>query len=336
MDVPVTRDDWTAAGDGTGITVNPFVTVAQINYGSVSDRCIVQASGDLFYQTLEPAVRSLALAIRNFGSWGNTAISTEERRAIELNDRSLMKASTGILFNNRLYQSVLPYETPVGIAHKGVMSLDFDLITTMAEKLPPAWEGMLEGVSILQMNEADFGGLQRAFAWVVSAVNGNIELWEITLGDKRDNGDNRIQMMIETPSYTWGNAFALKRLESLEIWYDRLFGALEVEVFFRPDQHPCWIPWHAFKDCSARDCTEDIESSAGCSGTYPNQAYCEQFRATQMLPAPPSTCLQQSGRPANQAYQFQIKILSKGSWRIRGLLLHAVPLVKAPYQGLVC
>jgi hypothetical protein len=296
----------------------------------------VQASGDIFYQTLEPAIRSLELSVRNFGQWGNTAISNNERRVLDLNDRALLHAATGVQCFNRLYQSALPFQTSVGIAHQAITVLDFDLITTLDQKLPPAWEGIEEGLDWLQLAEGDFGGLQRMFGFVVSRDNGTIELWEHTRAEKRDDGDKRISMMLETPSFTWGNVFALKRLETLEIWYDRLFGKIEVEVFYRPDQHNCWIPWRAFTDCAARDCTEDLEASAGCSGTYPNQAYCSQFRATKMLPKPESICLQQSGRPSNVAYQFQIKILSKGSWRLRGLLLHADPLGKEPFLGLQC
>ncbi len=336
LSVPVTRDDWTAAGDGTGGTQNPFITVVQLNYGAVSDRCVVQASGDIFYQTLEPAIRSLELSVRNFGQWGNTAISNNERRVLDLNDRTLLHAATGVQCFGRMYQSSLPFETPVGIAHQAICVLDFDLITTMGQKFPPAWEGIHEGLDWLELAEGDFGGLQKMFGFIVSRDTGNIELWEYTLADKRDDGDKRIGMMIETPSYTWGNVFALKRLETLEIWYDRLYGKIEVEVFYRPDQHTCWIPWRAFNDCSQRDCTEDLESSAGCSGTYPNQAYCAQFRSTKVLPKPENICLQQSGRPSNVGYQFQIKILSKGSWRIRGLLLHADPLGKEPFLGLQC
>lgn len=336
LDVPVTRDDWTNAGDGTGGTQNPFITVVQLNYGAVSDRCVVQAASDIFYQTLEPAIRSLELSIRNFGQWGSTGISTNERRVLDLNNRELLHVATGIQCFNRMYQSALPFRTAVGIAHQAICVLDFDLITTLDQKFPPAWEGIHEGLDWLQLFEGDFGGLQKAFGFIVSRTTGAIELWEMTLADKRDDGDKRIQMMIETPSYTWGNVFSLKRLETIEIWYDKLFGALEVEVYYRPDQHSCWIPWDAFTDCAARDCTEDLAQSAGCSGSYPNQAYCEQFRATKVLPIPPEICLQQSGRPANLGYQFQIKILSRGSWRIRGLLLHAIPVAKQPFDGLTC
>lgn len=337
FNVPVTRDDWTAAGDGTGGTFIPFQTVAVLNYGPTSNRCIVQANSDVFYQTLEPAIRSIQTStIRNVPDWGNTGISNNVRRALVLNDRNLMQAATGIQFLNRFYQSCLPFETPVGIAHKGIVVLDFELITTLEEKLPPAWEGLLEGLHWLDLLEADFGGLSKAFGFIVSQINGEIELWEMTQADKRDDGDKRIPMMIETPSFTFGNPFSLKELESLEIWYDKIFGSLEVEIFYRPDQHPCWIPWAAFKDCAARDCTEDIEATAGCSGTYPNAQYCEQYRSTKSLPKPQSICLQQSGRPANQAFQFQVKILSRGSWRIRGLLLSAIPRGLTPFHNLVC
>src|SRR4029077_12710686 len=53
--VPVTRTDWISANAAN----QPNQTLAQIDYGSTSDRCVVHVNGDLFYQTLLPAITSL-------------------------------------------------------------------------------------------------------------------------------------------------------------------------------------------------------------------------------------------------------------------------------------
>src|SRR3989442_6100524 len=55
LNVPITRDAWTKADNNTGI---PFQTVAQEKWGPVGDRSIVLVNGDIFYQTLEPGIRS--------------------------------------------------------------------------------------------------------------------------------------------------------------------------------------------------------------------------------------------------------------------------------------
>jgi len=337
--VPVTRTDWIGAGasTGRGPDNNPLQTVAQINFGFINDRSVVRVNGDLFYQAMD-GVRSLALATRFFQQWGNVSISRNENRVLRFNDRSLLRFASGIEFDNRLLQTCLPFQTPVGIAHKGVMPLDFDLITSLEEKYPPAWEGMLEPVYVMQMFEGDFGGLQRGFATIVSKETGSIDVWEITTQDRFDqqieNNGNRVTWYLESPAYNWGDAFSLKQLDGLELWIDKLFGTVEFVVDYRVDQNPCWIFWHAWKECSAKDCREDTEP-VSCP-EYPIQPYCESFRATMNLPKPPVRCETGNGRPTNIGYQFQVRVTIKGWCRIRGMLIQAFPRDKRPYEGIVC
>lgn len=337
--VPITRNDWTSA------TINntPLQTVAQIRFGPVSDRSVVQMNGDTFYQTLEPGIRSLVYAVRYFQQWGNTPLSREESRVISFNDRSLLRFSSGIEFDNRLLQTALPYQTPVGVAHRGLLPLDFDLLNEIVDHEPPAWEGMLEGVQILQLFEGDFGGLQRAFAVVVSDLSKQIEVWEITNSDRLDkmglnpqqpNDGNRINWFIETPSYTWGDPFKLKELETVELWIDKLWGTVNFKMQYRPDQHACWIDWHEWKECSAKSCEEDLDQ-VSCP-PYPSQPFCEDFRATMTLPKPKASCIKASGRPSIQGYQFQFRLNIKGWCRVRGLLAYALSRESEPFKDLVC
>lgn len=328
--VPVTRALWSALSE-------PLQRVAQRDYGSVGDRCVVPVNGDLFYQSID-GIRSLTLAIRYFGQWGNVPISQPEQRILRFNDRALLRFASGINFDNRLWQTVVPFQTPVGVAHQGVIPLDFDLLGSIGDKLPPAWEGMYEGLFFLQLLESDFGGLQRGFSFVVSKTTGNIDLWEMTTQDRFDSqvdsdGD-RVTWFLETPAYTWGDPFLLKKLDGLELWFDKMLGTVQFQVDYKVDQNPCWIPWHAWKQCVAKDCKEDPE--AVTCPDYPTQPYCEGFKATVSLPAPPSRCETNNARPTTEGYQFQIRLTIKGWCRLRGLRIYAQPRAKAPYANIVC
>lgn len=326
---PVNRNDWKAANENIPI----IQTVAQTRFGTYSDRSVVSVNGDLFYQSPD-GIRSLFIAIRYFQQWGNTSISKNENRILNFNDRGLMAECSGIEFDNRLLQTVLPVQTDAGTAYQAVVPLDFDLISSFGKKSPPAWEGAWEGLDFLQLLEGDFGGLQRAFAVVRSRETGKIEIWELSLSDRFENGDNRITWIIETPAYTWDKMFELKRLQSLELWIDRLFGTVEFKVYYRPDQNPCWYLWHAWKECAARDGCETIPT--GTCPDYPVQDYCEQFRPSIVLPEPTPFCDENISRPTNFGYQFQVKIVIHGWCRIRGLLIHAIPAEQPPFDHLVC
>lgn len=321
-------------------TTANLVTVAQYGNGFVNDRSIVGWNGDLFFQTLEPGVRSLALSVRYANQWANVPISNNEQRVLSLANRALLRFSSGIEFNNRLLQTTLPVQAPLGVIHKGIMPLDFDIISSLEDRLNnstfPAWEGMQEGLDILQLFQGDFGGLQRAFAVVVSRVSNQIEVWEITPQTARDNGDNRIGWYFETGGYDWGSSDVLKELESMDVWYDDLRGTADIQVDYRAEGG-CWQFWHAWRVCTARSSAElGPPFFLQTYPSYPTATNCPSF-GLQSLPKPPVSC--QSGivkRPSNIGYQFQVRITLKGEIRIRGLWLHALRRDKAPFENMAC
>lgn len=329
LTVPVTRTDWIGADNNN----QPRQTVVQITNGSVNDRSVVEQNGDLFYQSFEPSIRSLVLAIRYYDQWGNTPISINEDRILKFNNRGLMQFASGVSFDNRTLQLVLPEECPVGVMHRAVVPLNFDVISTLENKLPPVWEGMYEGVAFLELLTGDFGGRQRCIAPIWSEKDRNIQLWEITQAGQFEKEDERVVWYVEFPAFTWGDEFMMKKLVSAELWIDRLYGEVMFAMDYRPDGDPCWYEWHKWKECTARNSCEDI-NNVHC--VYPRD-YCESFRQTMVLPVPPNVCERVMGRPANQGFQFQCRLTIKGFCRIRGLLLKAEKMEQQLYgSDMVC
>jgi hypothetical protein len=244
-----------------------------------------------------------------------------------------MQFSSGVSFDNRMLQLVLPEQTAVGVAHRAIIPLNFDVVSTLETKLPPAWEGMYEGADFLELLTGDFGGRQRCFAPAWSERDGKIHLWEISTADRFENGDNRVFWYIEFPAFTWGDEFQMKKLVSAELWIDRIFGEVMFSMDYRPDSSSCWWKWHEWKLCTARTSCEDVHNPQ-C--TYPKE-YCESFRQTITLPNPPSYCVQPSGRPSIYGFQFQTRLSIKGFCRIRGILLKCEKVKQQLYgPDLVC
>lgn len=330
LQVPVTRADWIAANQNT----IPLQTVSQIEQGFINDRSVVEVNGDLFYQSMD-GIRSFNLSTRYFGQWGNVPLSNNLERLLQFNNRALMRFASGINFDNRLWQTVAPFQTSVGVAFRAVVPLDFDLISTLQTKLPPAWEGTYEGLSFLQLFKGDFGGRIRAFAVVQSQVDGSIQVWEMTTSDRFEDGDKRVTWQIEFPAFTWGKEFDLKKLDGGELWFDKLFGTVDFILEYRPDSDPCWHPWATWRECAARNSCEDTPFPV-CY-PYSTQTYREQYRATKSFQTPPADCSVGSiQRPTNIGYQFQCRLTIKGWGRVRGLLLHALPLERQPFANQVC
>lgn len=331
LQVPVTRSDWISTGSANG----PLMTVAQIVNGAVGDGSVVPVNGDLYFQSFEPGIRSLVAAIRYFQQPGNIQISANVNRILQFNDRSLLQYSSGIEFDNRLLMTSLPFSTPVGTAHHALVPLDFVPASSFNQAYAPVWEGHWEGVDILQLFQGNFGGRQRSFAVVLSRRDQTIWLWELTVNNAWENGDNRVEWQIEFPAFTWDHLDQMKKLVGGELWIDRLFGTLEIKLDYRVDGETCWIPWHQWKECSARNSDEDaLITHLTQTSPYPIP-YGQGYRQTMDLPAPPSVCSQMS-RPSNIGYQFQPRLTMKGYCRVRGIFLHATAYEKRLYHNVAC
>lgn len=336
LKVPITRTDWIATTNNN----MPVQTQVSIN-GTYSDRSIVSANGDLFYRS-RAGIDSLMVSLRYFQQWGNRPISSNENRVFGFEDRAQLHMASGIQFDNRLWETALPIKTAAGTAFQGILPLDFDVISSFGQTLNPAWEGMLERLYVLELYQGDFGGLSRAFAVIISRIDGSLQVWELTNQERfdeadksgADGGDKRIVWFAETPAFTWQKEYELKELDGGEIYLDKVFGTVEIEIEYRPDFTPCYEHWHRETFCVARSSCEDVHNPV----CYPEQPYREGYYAPLVLPKPPTPKCNgmPSRRPLTQGYQFQVRITVRGWCRIRGIILYALPRQKGPYSGLNC
>jgi hypothetical protein len=330
LKVPVTRDEWIAADNDN----QPLLSVIQLVNGAVNDRSVVAVNGDLYYNSLEPAVRSVLSAVRYFNQPGNRPISANEQRILQFCDRGLMRFTSGIEFDNRLLMSSLPKRYANGVASQALIPMDFMPISSFNTDKAPNWEGMYEGLDFLQLFTGNFGGVQRSFGIVRQQSDGTFHLWELNPSgglrtDINASGENRISMSIEFPAFTWEQEFLLKKLVSAELWIDRLFGTVEFTLEYRPDGDPCWHPWKIWQVCSARTCTESVYNPCD----YPTGLLGESYRSTMTLPMPVESCASVMGRPANILYQCQARLTIKGFCRLRGFLLKAYPVERQLYSN---
>lgn len=338
LQVPVNRDDWIAAGADR----EPLMTVVQLANGSVNDRSIVPVNGDLFYQSLEPGIRSLMQSTRYFTQWAQISLSANENRILQFADRALMRGSSGIFFNNRLYQTTLPRQTPQGVVHDQIVPLDVLPISSFQQQKTPNWEGSIQAMPTFQMAVADFGGRERAFA-VVQARSGATELWEISFARRYDYAEEvsldsrRIVSQVETPAWTHGDTIGeeeLKKIVGAELWVDRLFGTTEFKVEYRPDGSACWFFWHEWSVCFPKDANEAV----GFLPTNYPTPFGECFKRMTLVKPPVECGPCGSGRPAYHCYQVQIRLTMKGFGRLRGIWVWAEPLEQGlyPLQQVVC
>lgn len=335
LTVPVNRTDWINANANN----QPEQRVVQIANGAVGHRCVVPVNGDLFYQSIDPAIRSLITAVRYFQQWGNIPISKNENKAIVLNDRALMRFSGGVYFDNRMYQLAMPQLANDGlnVIHLAMLPMDFDVVSSLDEQSSPVWEGACDGLQFLELFQGDFGGLSRGFAVSLSNNDSSIDIWEMVPGqrlDKMGEAENRIVWSPEFPAFNWSNAgleFKLKQLRGGELWLDGLSGTVGIDVYYREDAAPCWRRWFYKEVCAGR-----CEDSPSALSAYPCEPFREGFAYPVVFPEPPASCNAMNIRPSNIGYQFQVKIMFRGYAVVRGLMLYVTPHSEPQYHGIGC
>jgi hypothetical protein len=331
---PINRTAWIAANNNT----QPFMKVANINNGAVGERGIIRVNGDLYFQQILPAINSFLAATRYFGQPGNVPISRNVNRVMDFQNRAIMRFNSGVEFDNRGLNGVLPKQLPQGVVTQGIIPLNFDSISSLEEREAPCFEGLWEGLDTLQHFTGDFGGLPRAFSVAVNRQDQTIDVWELSDSLDFENGDNRIEWYAEFPAYTWSTAgweLELKELMGGELWIDRVQGTVDIKVEYRPDADPCWHLWFATQFCAARNCAEDINTPV-CYPVSPNYRKGYSFPITLPKPTHPKCRPQKASRPADIGMMFQPKVSIKGACRIRGLLLKGAVRERGTWEGLKC
>lgn len=326
VNTPLDRTTWATLE-------NPIQTISLINYGGLSHYGSILVNGDLIYRAID-GIRSLVLARREFTAWGNTPISREMNRVTNLDDPKLLKYSSAVVFNNRLYMTASPQRTSHGVIHRGFVMLDFDLISSMGDKLPPVYDGIGVGLNILQLVKGEFNGVERMFAFTLN-VDQEIELYEFTRNDRFDHQEMQtdipISWFFETAAFQFQTSSypqprVLKKLMSMEMEVDNLVGPVEFKAYYRPDNYPCWILWKEWSDCAEyKSCELGLDACMEVKNLKP------QFRPRMVLGSPEEECDEITDRPLTLGYQFQVRLEIKGYCEIRDLRLKAEPVKETAF-----
>jgi hypothetical protein len=313
---PVDRATWATI-------TNPILTETLISNGAQGQNSTVPANNDIWYRSID-GFRSLVLAQRQFQQTGNTPISFEVSRILDLDDDTLLGYSSGIVFDNRLLMTATPTASPQGVFHQSLVALNFDPISSIASgEAPPIYDGMWTGLNVLQLITGLFSGQQRAFSFSFNVTLGKIELYEILKSPTNnfDNGSVPIVWTLESPvmfkNVKGKTVFDFCRLTDGEIHVDEVQGQVDFQVLYKPDQYPCFVPWFSWSVCS--------------SGTQTG------FQPRMGLGEPDANqCDPSTNRPFREAYSFQIKFIIQGRCRLLSAKFKAILLPDPLFAPQIC
>jgi hypothetical protein len=330
FNAPVDRDVWKDLN-------YPIQRFALLNFGSFNHESIVPVNGDLFFRA-QDGIRSLIYARRDFTEFGNTPISRQVTRALAYDTDFYLTAASSVNFDNRLLMTIQPQKVNNrGVVHRGVVVLDFDLVSGMGRKLPPAWEGVWTGVDVFQMLTIRIQKQERCFMFGLN--QGDIGLFEVTKNGQFDfdgYDDVPIDWTIETRSLTFGEPTNKKRLVSAEQWYDQVMGNIEAKVYFKANEGECWQPWAEIKDCAKyRNCEPgEISCPPAVINCQEVKYYQPPARSRIALPQPPDKCDVQTGGFTRDGYEFQLRYVNTGRFRLKRVAMVAQRLQEDIYGDL--
>lgn len=308
---------------------NPLQAVDLLSFGALSQSSAQLVNSDIYYRAKD-GIRSLINAIRYFGQPGNTPMSREMDRVLAFDDRDLLAWSSAVNFDNRYLLTCSPVKTAFGVYHRGLIALDLDLVSSLREKDPPAYDGLWIGPKILKVIKGEFNGADRCFIFSLEEDN-TVGLWELTLDNRFDNDATPIIWWFETPAYPFGFPFTLKRLDTGDMWIDDVTGAVVFNLSFRPDRYPGWIAWQSWAEC-ANTTNCQLDPATGCLTIKSLQ---EQFRPRMTFKRPPETVDHVTKRPFCDGYEHQARVSVSGYCEITQLRLHAFERQETAYGPLL-
>lgn len=311
--------------DRASWTTSSIQRIALTAPASLSQDATVLVNGDTWYRSID-GIRSFIVARREFGNWGNTPQSREVNSIMNFDTGDLIQYSSGVWFDNRLLITTSPQKNGVNAYFQGLISLDFDTLSAVANNgfsgNNPSYDGVWSGLNICKINKTMVGKIERCFLFTWNETEGN-SVWELSKNDPFDNGDCQISSYIETGSYNFNILTRLKRLIAADLWIDQLKGEVHFDFKWLPEQYHFWQDWQSFDESDGGICytVTPITNMLTCQNpvTVPLQ-----YRSRLRLQAPDVTMeSEETDYPLDFGYDFRFRIAWTGHCRLKGFRVHA-------------
>jgi hypothetical protein len=315
-------------------TTSPILAPSVLGMGGVGQNAMAIANSDLLFKSGDGTLRDLQMARTDFIQWGRLPISKEVSRALQDENPDLFPFISGVTADNRFLIGCQPVKSPLGTYCQGLVSLDFDITSSLQGKLPSVYDGVWTGLNILQLVGGEFNGVQRTFAFVANTAAGTIELWELTVDGLADgDGTQPVTWSFETPvmfhELKGKGPFEFCSLQDGEIYISNLVGKATIKSWYRPDYDSCWHKWHSFSLCASNTnpvVSEIMKASGHWSSTDTEVSTQPQYRTRLGLGKPPTESGDNPvGRPPNFGRFFQMRFEITGSLDFMGALFMATP-----------
>lgn len=313
-----------------------FQRVALYNVGARGWRFIVSINGDVWFRS-DDGWRSYRQAQSEQSGWAHLPMSTEVRTWTENDTVRFLEYGSAIAFDNRLIATCTPQPNNWKPFHRGLLSLDFDVLASFGQASRPAWDGHWTAgdVRFLQLVQGTFDGVERAFIFSMynRTTGGSLTdyynyVHEIT----RDEAEDYYNLITPEPvpiewelvsrAMDFESPFNEKELWGGDLWLG-VRRPLNLELDYRPDQHPRWTEWTTLPEITPVGTAQAITP-----GGVPTLLENIFPRRTIAKPGNTVDDAAFTGRTMRRGYEFQVRVRGTGHGTVQKMRLHAKQLVE--------
>ena len=293
------------------------------NNGIAGADAFVNVNSDLFYISQDGQLRTASMSRDEQKKWSKTPLSKEVRNWLKYWDTSLIPYATLGYFDNKIMVAANPYRVPsygmfgnftTDVAYGGLVVIELDNISRLAQDSPPVWAGLWTGVRPMDFainNDRCFVASKDG-----SYINHIYEIMPNLNYDMADGKVRNIRSVIYSKGYEFKAPFQSKQLHSADIPVNDIRGEFSLELSYIPEHSLKTIPWKTFKHTApVTFCTPPTPCQAkGLLG--------HSFRRLVFGAPPPYMCSPVTNETYSVFRSVQIKMIISGRyWEIPGIKL---------------
>jgi len=297
-----------------------FQRVTLLNIGGRGHSMIISFNGDLWFRA-DDGWRSYRQARAEIQGWAHLPLSNEVRPFVDADTEDLLIHGSAINFNNRLICTCTPRTNQGRLFHNGLLSLDFDVLSSFGQSTKPAWDGHWDGVKALRLVSGKFHDVKRAFVFAIDD-DGKNQIYELNPNPGGDDFDGAIPWRIEMRSMDFNSPYNEKEILGGDAWIDEVDSIATIHAEYKSDQEPDWQEWQMFPP---------IEKSGECQavtcGAVPTMR--QGYYPRRSMGKPPEGCNEATGRKSTRCFEFQVALSGTGHCRIKRFRLTGQELAES-------
>jgi hypothetical protein len=292
------RDQWKTSA---------FQRQALLEIGGESHRALTAINNDVWFRSRD-GWRIYRQARAEAKGWFQLPLSTEVGKFTDNDTQSLLQYASSIRFNNRLIVTSTPIPNQGRPYHNGLLSLDFDVLSSFGQAKMPSWDGHWSGIKVTQLVEGNFGGIHRAFAF---GLEGGANVVYELVENQVEDSVGPVASYVIPHRFNFQQPFNESEACDLDLWIEGAKRNSAIHVFFKPDGYPRWLQWNSAVNIHDVNPIQNVDAISGiptvADGFKPRLGISTPLVAADTL---------STNRDLKRSYEVDIKVMWTGNMKL--------------------